>query len=81
MNNNPTLNIFTVLQNLEGKASIELQHKRVDFSSVSQPQILYQLSKEKKLSYFWTKCKFWPFAIHIKQYFNNKHATKRCKNT
>ncbi len=67
------------LEDLEGKASTELQHKNVNSSSISQPQILRSPLKRMKQSYFWTKCKFWPFAIHIKhlqQYFNNTPCDK-----
>ncbi len=67
------------LEDLEGKASIELQHKNVNSSSISQPQIFRTPLKRVKRRYFWTKCKFWPFAIHIKhlqQYFNNKPCDK-----
>ncbi len=67
------------LEDLEGKASIELQHKNVNSSSISQPQIFRSPLKRIKQRYFWTKCKFWPFAIHIKhlqQYLNNKPCDK-----
>ncbi len=67
------------IEDLKGKTSIELLHKRVNFSSVSQPQIFRSPLKRIKQRYFWTKCKFWPFAIHIKhtrQYFNHKQCDK-----
>ncbi len=48
------------LEDLEGKKSIELLHKRVHFSSISQPQIFRSPLKRIKQRYFWTKCKFWP---------------------
>ncbi len=67
------------LKDLEGKTSIELQHKRLSFSSVSQPQIFRSPLERIKQRYFWTKCEFWPFAIHIKhpwQYFNQKQCDK-----
>ncbi len=54
---------------------------------VSQPQIFRSPLKRIKQRYFWTKCKFWPFAIHIKhpwQYFNHKqcdkNVVKKCLN-
>ncbi len=64
---------------LEGKTSIELLHKRVSFSSVFQPQIFRSSLKIMKQRYFWKKCTFWPFAIHIKpprQYLNHKQCDK-----
>ncbi len=49
------------------------------FSSVFQPQIFRSSLKIMKQRYFWKKCTFWPFAIHIKhplQYFNHKQCDK-----
>ncbi len=40
------------LEDLEGKTSIELQHKRVNFSSVSQPQIFRSPLKRIKQRHF-----------------------------
>ncbi len=74
----PSIDIFQsrdLLENVEGKTSIELLHKVSQFSSVSQPQI------------FWSplhfRSKFSTFAIHIKhrqQYFNHKQCNKTLYN-
>ncbi len=64
------------LEDLEGKTSIELQHKRVHFSSVSQPQIFVSpLKRIKKV--FLNKMQVLAICNpYPRQYFNHKQCDK-----